>query len=47
MYYLQDILTYTPEESKQNLEDAIAESKSKNRKKYSTGSTPPVTTVAS
>ena len=34
MYYLQDILTYTLEESKQNLEDAVAESKCKNRKKY-------------
>jgi len=34
MYYLQDILTHTHEESRQNLEIAIAESKSKNRKKY-------------
>ena len=34
MYYLQDILTHSFEESKQNLEIAITESKSKNREKY-------------
>jgi len=34
MYYLQDILTHTLEESRQNLEIAVEESKSKNRKKY-------------
>ena len=34
MYYLPDILTHTLEESKKNLEIAVAESKSKNREKY-------------
>jgi len=34
MYYLQDIMTNTLEESKQNLDDAIAESQSHNREKY-------------
>jgi len=34
MYYLQDILTHTLEESRKNLETAVAESKSKNRNKY-------------
>jgi len=34
MYYLQDIMTYTIEESQKNLETAITEAKSPNRKKY-------------
>ena len=34
MYYLDDILTSTLEESKQNLAVAVAESQSKNREKY-------------
>jgi len=34
MYYLQDIMTNALEDSKQNLDDAIAESQSHNREKY-------------
>ena len=34
MYYLQDIKTHNLEESRQNLETAIAESQNPNRKKY-------------
>ena len=34
MYYLQDIMTHSEEESRQNLDIAIAESKSPNRTKY-------------
>jgi len=34
MYYLQDIVTHSREESKQNLDVAIAESQSEDRTKY-------------
>lgn len=34
MYYLQDILTRSPEESRLNLETAVSESQSQDRKKY-------------
>ncbi len=34
MYYLPDIMTHTPEESRQNLETAITEAQNPNRTKY-------------